>query len=98
MPGMVRPWTKCQSNLADNLRPHMQGDRGVCPLCKRQRRPLVRCAIHFVFLPAVNEISKRSLDPLKHVACFLLCPLKSMFDLLFDGVERSAFFIAVRIV
>ena len=47
MPGVVRPWTEHESNLADNLRPHVQGDGGVFPLCKWQRRPLVRCAVHF---------------------------------------------------
>src|ERR1700720_3647813 len=53
MPGVVRPWTECQSNLADDLCPHVQGLSGIFPLCKRQRRPLVGRAIHFVFLPSV---------------------------------------------
>jgi hypothetical protein len=36
---MIDPWGLGQANLADNLRPHMQGDRCLSPLCKRQRRP-----------------------------------------------------------
>jgi hypothetical protein len=36
---MIDPWGLGQANLADNLRPHMQGDRCFSPLCKRQRRP-----------------------------------------------------------
>src|SRR5205085_10675400 len=64
----------------------------------RQRRPLVRRAIHVVFLPAVDEIGKRAPDPLKHVSRFLLCPVKSILDAPFDAPERAASLVTIIIV
>ena len=98
MPGVVRPWTQRQPNLAHNLCPHVQGDGCVLPFCKRQSRPVVGRAIHFVFLPSVDEISKRVLNPLEHVPRFLLCPVKGILDTLFDTAERTASFSLVVIV
>ena len=98
MPGVVRPWAECQPNFADDLRQHVQSNGGIFPLCKRQRRPLVRRVIHVVFLPAVNEIGKRALDPVKHVSRFFLCPVKRILDAPFDTSERAAFLVTVIIV
>jgi hypothetical protein len=36
---VVCPWTERQANLANDLRPHVQRDGGIFPLCKRQLWP-----------------------------------------------------------
>src|SRR4029453_5321756 len=46
-------------------------------------------------LPAVDEISKGPLHPLKHVSRFLLCPVKSILDTPFDASERAVLLVRV---
>src|SRR5437762_9741281 len=49
---MINPWSLDQSNLADNLRPHMQRGSSLVPLGKREIRPkllaFVTANLHFI--------------------------------------------------
>src|SRR5256885_2884434 len=78
VPGVVRPWTQRQANLAYDLRPHVQSDGSIFPLFERQRRPVVGRAIHLVLLLPVDEIGKRPLHSLEHASRFILCSMKSI--------------------
>src|SRR5213592_145694 len=98
MPGMVRPWSQGQANLADNLRPHVQSNCGIFPLCKRQSRPNIGRAVHFVLLLTVNKIRKRALHSLEHPSRFLLCSMKSMLDPYLDVADDAGSFSLVVIV
>src|SRR5208283_624528 len=44
IPPVVQQWTKFQANLADNLRPHVQGCESVLPAIKGQLREKLRIA------------------------------------------------------
>ena len=48
VPGVIDPWSPGQTNFADDLRPHVQRNRGILPLCKRQSRPGTGRAVHDV--------------------------------------------------
>src|SRR5436190_13048579 len=72
---MINPWSFGQSNLADNLRPHMQRGSSLLPLRKREIRPkllaFVTANLHFVpafFLRPSNLNSKhRALLPVDKI-------------------------------
>src|SRR5437867_11228531 len=98
MPGMVRPWSQGQANLADNLRPHVQSNGGIFPLCKRQSRPNIGRAVHFVLLLTANKIGKRAFHALEHTSRFILGPDKRVPDASFHIAADAASFSLVIIL
>src|SRR5262249_57681024 len=71
----------------------------VCPSTLQTAERANGWTLHSLcFLPSVDEISKRVLNPVEHVPRFLLCPVKGIPDTLFDTAERTASFSLVVIV
>src|SRR5205085_6300210 len=66
VPGMIRPRRERETDLADDLRPHVQRLRGFFPFLERKRRPnLFRC--RHESLP-IKEIDERTANALEHPA------------------------------